>query len=90
MPSTRALKRKLYSDGRIRKYKARFCVRGDKQVYGVDFDETYAPVVQWSTVQMLFTLALSLGLKTCQVDYSNAFVHADVNLDSVLCDSTGN
>ena len=29
LPSTWALKRKRYPDGRIRKYKARFCVRGD-------------------------------------------------------------
>ena len=28
---------------------------------------------------MLFTFALTLGLKTCQVDYSNAFVQASID-----------
>ena len=85
LPLTWVLKRKRYPDDRIRKYKARFSVRGYKQVYGVDFDETYTPVVQWSMVRMLFTLALSLGFKTCQVDYSNAFVQADID-EEVYCD----
>ena len=34
---------------------------------------------------MLFTLALSLVLKTCQVDYSYAFVQADID-EEVYCD----
>ena len=42
-------------------------------------------MVQWLTVQILFTLALSLSLKTCQVDYSNAFVQADID-EKVYCD----
>jgi hypothetical protein len=46
LPSTWTFKRKRFPDGRIRKYKARFCVRGDKQVVGVDVFDTYAPVVQ--------------------------------------------
>ena len=79
LPSTWALKRKRFPDGRIRKYKARYCVRGDCQVYGLDFEETYAPVVQWSTMRMMFSLSLALGLKTQQVDYSNAFVQAKID-----------
>ena len=85
LPSTWALKRKRYPEGRIRKYKARFCVRGDRQKFGFDYDETYAPVVQWSTVRMLLTLTMKLGLKTKQVDYSNAFVQAKINGD-VYCE----
>ena len=49
LPSAWALKRKRHPDGRIRKYKALFCVRGDWQRYGLDYGETYAPAVQWST-----------------------------------------
>jgi hypothetical protein len=36
LPSTWALKIKRYLDGSMRKNKARFCVRGDKQIAGVD------------------------------------------------------
>ena len=61
LPSTWALKRKRFPDGRIQNYKACFCVRADRQAFGIDYDEPYAPVVQWSTVRMLLSLSLTLG-----------------------------
>ncbi len=39
-----------FPDGLIKKFKARFCARGDQQIKGIDFFETYAPVVQWTTI----------------------------------------
>jgi len=81
IPGTWTFKRKRYPDGRIRKYKARFCVRGDKQVVGIDVFETYAPVVQWSSVRLCFILSTILGLASRQVDYTNAFVQAKVKSD---------
>ena len=40
--STWAFKCKRYPDGLIKKFKARFCARGDKQLEGTDFFDTYA------------------------------------------------
>ena len=59
LKSTSAFKLKRLSDGTPLKYKARFCVRGDLQTEGVDYFETYALVVQWSTIRLLLTLILS-------------------------------
>jgi hypothetical protein len=81
LPSTWVLRAKRYPDGRLRKYKARFCVRGDRQVEGVDYTDKYSPVVSWSTVRMLITLALKENLCTRQVDFSNAFVQAMLDPD---------
>ena len=67
------------SDGTPSKYKARYCVRGDLQSEGVDYFETYAPVVQWSTVRLVLTMILSHGWHTKQVDYTNAFAQAEIN-----------
>lgn len=64
-----------------RKLKARFCVRGDKQVEGVDFFDTYAPVVNWQTVRLMLVLSVILELSTKQVDYTAAFVHAPIDKD---------
>ena len=64
---------------RSREYKGQFCVLGDTQKLGVDCDETYAPVVQWSTICLLLMMSMALGLKSKQVDYSNAFVQADID-----------
>lgn len=78
LPSTWALKVKRYPDGQLRKFKARFCVRGDQQVAGIDYLESYAPVVAWSTVRTLMIIAAQRGWITKQVDFTNAFVHADL------------
>ena len=49
IPSTWAFKCKRFPDGLIKKFKARFCAKGDRQIEGADFFETYAPVVQWTS-----------------------------------------
>ena len=64
LPGTWAFRAKRFPDGRKRKLKARFCVRGDKQIEGIDYFETYAPVVSWSTVRLMFTMAFTMGLDT--------------------------
>ncbi len=81
LPGTWAMRIKRYPDGRFRKIKARFCVRGDKQVEGIDYFDKYAPVVPWSTVRLLLCMSVSLGWKTRQVDFSNAFVQANLTED---------
>jgi Reverse transcriptase (RNA-dependent DNA polymerase). len=79
--STWAFKIKRFPDGLIRKLKARFCVRGDQQIEGVDFFDTFAPVVQWSTVRILLILSITLKLATKQVDYVSAFCQAPIEDD---------
>ena len=81
LPSTWAFRVKRFPDGRFRKTKARFCARGDKQVEGVDYFDKYAPVVSWSTVRLLMVTAITQGWKSKQVDFSNAFVQADLYED---------
>jgi hypothetical protein len=81
LPSTWAFKCKRYPDGLIKKLKARFCVRGDRQRAGVDYFETFAPVVSWTTVRLMLILSLILNLSTRQVDYTAAFLHADIDVD---------
>jgi hypothetical protein len=76
--STWVFKLKRFPDGSPSKFKARFCVRGDLQTEGVDYFETYAPVVQWSTVRLLLTLVLREGWATRQVDYTNASAQAEM------------
>ena len=81
LDSTWALRRKRYPDGSVRKLKARLCVRGDQQVYEQDFFNTYAPVVQWTTVRVLLILTVALGLATKQVDYTSAFCQSFIKED---------
>eukprot|EP00804_Cyclotella_cryptica_P018716 CCRYP_007209-RB/>CCRYP_007209-RB protein AED:0.25 eAED:0.23 QI:0/-1/0/1/-1/1/1/0/629 len=78
LPSTWAFHIKRFPNGLVKKFKARFCVRGDCQKEGIDFWETWPPVVQWSTVRLMMTLAAKLDLCSAQADITAAFVHADL------------
>jgi hypothetical protein len=47
------------SDGTFGRYKARWVLRGFTQRLGVDYDETFNPVVKPATVRMVLTIAAS-------------------------------
>ena len=73
LPGTWVFRRKRAPDGSILKYKARYCVRGDLQE---DQNETFAPVVHWSTIRLFLILSMLLGWDTSNIDFSQAFVQA--------------
>jgi Reverse transcriptase (RNA-dependent DNA polymerase) len=76
---TWVFKRKRDPTGLITRHRARYCVRGDQQVAGVDYFESYAPVVAWPSVRMMFILAILTGMVLVSVDYTNAFAQATLN-----------
>jgi hypothetical protein len=77
--STLAFKCKRYPGGLIKKFKAQFCARGDQQLKVIDFFETYAPVVQWTIIRLMFILEILLELKSKQGDVICAFLHVDLD-----------
>ena len=87
LPSTWAFRCKRFPSGLVRKLKARFCCRGDRQIDGIDFDsnDIFSPVINWNTVRLMLILSLILGLETKQVDYTAAFVHAPIGNKEVYC-----
>ena len=82
---TWAFKIKQYPEGTLCKLKARFFVRGFQQIKGIDYFETYAPVVSWMTVRLIFAISLILNLESIQVDYTASFVQAPLK-DTVYID----
>ena len=78
---TWAFKCKRFPNGTVKKFKARFCARGDQQLEGIDFFDTYAPIVQWTTVRLMLILENLLGLKSKQADVTAAFLHATLEKD---------
>jgi Reverse transcriptase (RNA-dependent DNA polymerase) len=61
--------------------KACFCVRGDGQREGIDYFDTYAPVINWQTARLMLVLSIILNLATKPVDYTAAFIHAPIDKD---------
>ena len=76
-----ALRRKRYPDGSIRKLKAQICAQDFEQKEGIDYFETYAPVVQWITVRLILIMSILLRLHNKQIDYTSAFMQAPLEED---------
>ena len=76
-----SFKRKRTPDGQISKYKARLCAHGGMQSWGVDYWETYAPVVNWMSVRFILTIAKIHNLDTKVIDFVLAFPQAKLDVD---------
>ncbi|KAI2500677.1 hypothetical protein MHU86_13827 [Fragilaria crotonensis] len=76
LPSTWVFRRKCTPDRTISMYKARYCVRGNLEEH---IQETFAPVVAWSTVRLFLVLSLTLNWKSCTIDFSSSFIQAPLS-----------
>ncbi|KAF1322235.1 Integrase catalytic core protein, partial [Globisporangium splendens] len=69
---------KRNADGTIDKYKARLVAKGFKQKYGIDYTETFAPVVKYVTLRMVIGLAKLFGWPVDQLDVVTAFLYDEM------------
>jgi len=77
-------KHKFQADGSLERYKARWVLRDFSQRPGVDFSETFSPVVKPATVRTVLSLALSRQWPIHQLDVKNAFLHGTLT-ETVYC-----
>ena len=68
-------KMKRTSNGSIDRYKARLVAKGFNQKQGVDYEETFSPVIKPVTVRTVLSLAISGGWSIRQLDVKNTFSH---------------
>ncbi|KAG3046773.1 hypothetical protein PC122_g24260 [Phytophthora cactorum] len=76
------IKRK--ADGSIEKYKARLVAKGFKQKYGIDYTETFSPVVKYVTLRMVIAIAKYFGWPLDQLDVVTAFLYG-IMKEQVFC-----
>ena len=66
---------KKRSDGTIDRYKARLVAKGFKKRYGIDYEDTFSPVVEAATMHIVLSVTVSRGWSLRQLDVKNVFLH---------------
>ncbi|CAI7731903.1 unnamed protein product [Closterium sp. NIES-53] len=70
---------KYHVDDTVEREKARLVVKGFTQVYGADYDETFAPVGSYVTLRIFLSIVTVLNLNLMQLDMKNAFLQSKLN-----------
>ena len=65
---------KYHPDGTVARHEARLVARGFTQAHGIDYTETFSPVVRMNSICVLLSLVINLNWSLHQLDISNAFL----------------
>jgi hypothetical protein len=65
---------KYAADGSIEKHKARFVVRRFSQVEGIDYDETFTPIVRYTSIRIIMAITIKMGWKIHQMNVKTTFL----------------
>jgi hypothetical protein len=71
-------------DGSIEQYKERFVARGFSKIEGFDYDETFAPISRYTSIQSIIALDTSMGWKIHQMDVKTVFFNGENKEEFIL------
>lgn len=72
-------KHKLNADGSFKRYRLRLVANGKSQQEGVDYNETFSPVVKPATIRTVLDVSLAKSWPIHQLDVKNAFLHGELD-----------
>ncbi|KAF2343935.1 Reverse transcriptase RNA-dependent DNA polymerase [Trinorchestia longiramus] len=82
-------KKKTGPDGNVCSYKARLVAQGYVQKFGVDYDETFSPVVRFESVRAVLALAAKHNLRLHHIDVATAFLNGELSEEIYLTQPEG-
>lgn len=89
IPSGWNFKIKTDKDGQPKRRKARFFAKGYRQIKGIDFQESFAPVVRYDSLRVLMAIAAMQDLELVQLDVATAFLNGDIDEEIYITQPEG-
>jgi hypothetical protein len=67
--------------GHVSRFKARFVAKGCSQKEGVDYTETFSPVIRMASLRIFLAISAAQDLDLFQLDIDTAFLYAPIKED---------
>jgi hypothetical protein len=80
---------KQNQDGSVSRYKARLVVKGYSQQYGINYEETFAPVAKFTSIWILLLIAAAMDMEIHQMDVQTAFLNGDLEEEMYMSQPEG-
>ncbi|MCO5560235.1 hypothetical protein L7F22_013846 [Adiantum nelumboides] len=81
--------KKFHADGSVSRYKARLVARGFTQIPGMDYSETFSPVLRITSFRVLIAIAALFGFLLHQMDVRTAFLNGDLQEEIYMSQPDG-